>query len=623
MNMEGLAIGPRLANGHATLIGIVDDGGASDPLSTNTLVALEITSPVGPPSVPGDVNFDGSVNAADLARLVETYGSAAGAVWEDGDFNEDGKVGLRDLAALASQFSPAAAATPVPEPGGFCLLVLTLGACACWGQRQLSAKGISCLNTKGYKGRIAMRPNRRRLMGMVKMLLAVVLAASLCSRAFALIFGGEGNKPLQDPGWPTGAAAVFNHTSRVAWWEGPPFGGGNWHAECRGDAKAFNAVLVDFAKMAGKDKRLVVHDGVGKGFWAARTGDAKVDWIFAIWQKGSWDRQRRLPNGIKQPGVTDADDPPATIDVYTGGNIRWADVKIPKGLTVTDNRLEARGFTSADGIVLEGTIIDLATKKPIAGRVRLERHDPQGNCYTLVTEKAADAKGQWVLKNVPAGSHRVVVTADGYLARVAGYAQFEDQPRWFSYDRGLAPAAAVSGRVTDDGGRPLEGVDVRIQHVTAVDGSHYEPADNSASAIKTDAEGRFETKTLPVGTATIWVSKSGYCRPGLGPSIKLPEKDVSLTMVKSGQVLVRVDFTGTTRPGGYIVRFGPEGGGGVGTWGGSGNIDAANQLALNDVPPGRYVFTGRPNPGSDKEQTEPETVDVKGGESIEVILHAK
>ena len=41
------------------------------------------------------------------------------------------------------------------------------------------------------------------------------------------------------------------------------------------------------------------------------------------------------------------------------------------------------------------------------------------------------------------------------------------------------------------------------------------------------------------------------------------------------------------------------------------------------VPPGRYVLHGRPNPGSDGEQTAPVAVDLKGGQTAEVTLKAK
>jgi len=56
-------------------------------------------------------------------------------------------------------------------------------------------------------------------------LLITILAVAAPGEAFALIRGDAGNKPVPDPGWPTGAAAIFNHTGRIAWWEGPPFGG--------------------------------------------------------------------------------------------------------------------------------------------------------------------------------------------------------------------------------------------------------------------------------------------------------------------------------------------------------------------------------------------------------------
>jgi hypothetical protein len=132
-------------------------------------------------------------------------------------------------------------------------------------------------------------------------LLITILASVAPPEAFALITGGEGNKPITDPGWPTGAAAIFNHTGRIAWWEGPPFGGGQWHAECRGDAKAINAVLADFARMDAKVKRVVVQDGTGHSFWLAPNREkekleaAKIDWVFMVWQPASWERLRKLP----------------------------------------------------------------------------------------------------------------------------------------------------------------------------------------------------------------------------------------------------------------------------------------------------------------------------------------
>jgi hypothetical protein len=94
-------------------------------------------------------------------------------------------------------------------------------------------------------------------------------------------------------------------------------------------------------------------------------------------------------------------------------------------------------------------------------------------------------------------------------------------------------------------------------------------------------------------------------------------------MMKSARLRVTVDFNGKNRPTDYIVEIEPEGGSAVGTWGGSGNIDAHNQIAFYDVPPGRYVLHGHPNPSSANERTKPLTIELKGGRSTEITLSAK
>jgi hypothetical protein len=42
------------------------------------------------------------------------------------------------------------------------------------------------------------------------------------------------------------------------------------------------------------------------------------------------------------------------------------------------------------------------------------------------------------------------------------------------------------------------------------------------------------------------------------------------------------------------VEMTPERGQAVGSWGGSANIDAGNQVMFREVPPGRYTIQGRP-----------------------------
>ncbi|AMV40146.1 carboxypeptidase-like regulatory domain-containing protein [Planctomyces sp. SH-PL62] len=459
-------------------------------------------------------------------------------------------------------------------------------------------------------------------------LLLTVLAVSAPREASALITGGTGNTPLRDPGWPAGGAAIFNHPGRVAWWEGPPFGGGQWHSECRGDVDALNAVLADFSKLDVKNRRIVVRDGTGHSFWLApnqepeKLAAAKIDWAFTVWVPANWEQLRNLPPDLNPTGVGETS-PPSQIDVYTAG-IDWAAVTVPTGIEVVDQRLVAHGFTPADGAVLEGKVTDLTTGRPLAATMRLQRVETQqkgGHLYSAIAEARADAQGRWVLKKASAGWVRVVVETEGFVPRVAGYARLDGQPRWQSFDSGLVRSAPVSGRVIDEDAKPLADVDVRFGNVQAASGGRY--ASPSAYEFKTDADGRFQAEPIPAGTATIWVHKPGYYGLGLGHPVKSPEANVEIRMKRAGGIRVTVDFAGKKRAGDYVVKLSPEGGDVVGSYGGSGNIDAKDQMYFAILPPGRYVLTGRPNPGSESEETEPVTIDVKAGPAAEITLKAR
>ena len=478
---------------------------------------------------------------------------------------------------------------------------------------------MSTLQSPDYSFRRAVRRLRRAWIPLV----AVGMCFGLTNGAHALITGGTGNDPVADPGWPAGAEAVFNVPARVAWWEGPPFGGGQWHGEYRGDAAALNRVLEEFARIDADKKRMVVHDGVGRSFWLnpnrepQKEADARIDWTFTVWQFDRWQALRNLPAEFRPAGDGKEDGPVPQIDVYTGGNIRWEDVTVPEGIEVVDERLEARGYSPADGIVLEGAVKDLATGAPLAGRMRLARVEPRsegGYRYTEAATAEAGEDGRWVLKHAPAGWHRVVVEADGYVPRVAGYGQFGEGPRWFEYTTALSRPAPVSGVVTDAEGEPLEDVEVRLQSVAVAPGGRYESPDDYTT--KTDADGRFELSGVPRGTARVGVHKEGYCHPGLGPEITMPAEDISLTMVRSATILVTVDFGDAERPAGYIVEIEEEGGGGVGSWGGSANLQPDGTVTFEHVPPGTYILTGR-QPGTRGSRDGPDPDQALGGRRVD------
>ena len=79
--------------------------------------------PVPPlPSIPGDADIDGDVDADDAAFVAANWQTVGGATWGMGDFNLDGNVNDLDATLMATNWTgPLAAA--VPEPGSLVLLL--------------------------------------------------------------------------------------------------------------------------------------------------------------------------------------------------------------------------------------------------------------------------------------------------------------------------------------------------------------------------------------------------------------------------------------------------------------------------------------------------------------------
>ncbi len=118
-NLEGLTVGPRLPNGDWILLGVVDDGGSADFLSSNTIVAFTAASAVAIPFGPvtGDFDQDGDLDGADFLDWQRGLGGTTLAGIGDG--NHDGQVTAADLALWENQFGAAAALAKVqavPEP---------------------------------------------------------------------------------------------------------------------------------------------------------------------------------------------------------------------------------------------------------------------------------------------------------------------------------------------------------------------------------------------------------------------------------------------------------------------------------------------------------------------------
>lgn len=478
------------------------------------------------------------------------------------------------------------------------------------------------------------RQNRSRNRVTRVLLIVGIMAAATGGTpgpALALITGGSDDREHAPEGWPKGAAAVFNSKSRIAYWEGPPFGGGQWHSECRGTTAQLQQVLNDFAKIEGTSRKLILKDGVGNSFWLnpnhepPKTQASEIDWVFMVWQKDRWQRLQRLPTGIR-PSTSNPPEtePAATLTVYTGGSrIDWSQVTVPSTVTVDDQRLVAHGFSVKDGVVAEGQIQTLEGTG-LSATVRLERimhSDSGGYDYETARSLSTDADGHWVMTRLPAGSFRIIATAAQRVPRIIEYVEITQQPRWYSFTTQLALQAKAEGRVLDSDRNPLREATVHFRDVEATTGGSYRSP--LGFSVTTDAAGRFRFDQLPRGRARASASKAGYVLRGLGTTIDVPTSDIELILEPAGELIVTVDFQNTPRPKEYLVEIEPEGGAQVGSWGGSGRINDMNQLTFRSIPSGKYIVHGRPNPGSKSQQSSIVKLTIEGGKVQAVTLQTR
>jgi hypothetical protein len=77
-------------------------------------------------------------------------------------------------------------------------------------------------------------------------LIFVSLACLTPLQVAGLIMVGRGNQPVPDAGWPAGALAMANFESRIGWWEGQPFGGGESHFLFCGNTEGFKDALAQY-----------------------------------------------------------------------------------------------------------------------------------------------------------------------------------------------------------------------------------------------------------------------------------------------------------------------------------------------------------------------------------------
>ncbi len=99
-------------------------------------------------TLPGDATLAGRVTLNDFTIMLNHFGTASGAQWDQGDFNYDGKVNLQDFTIWLDNYGQSLSSPPlfsgreligsaaVPEPTSITLIVASVGMLMLYGRRR-------------------------------------------------------------------------------------------------------------------------------------------------------------------------------------------------------------------------------------------------------------------------------------------------------------------------------------------------------------------------------------------------------------------------------------------------------------------------------------------------------
>src|SRR5262249_2376548 len=107
--------------------------------------------------------------------------------------------------------------------------------------------------------------------------IACLALLAFSTAALGLIVVGRGNDPVKDSNWPAGSVDLANLKTRVGWWEGPPFGGGQYQFLYRGDTAAFQEALDLFGNIRAPELRVHIHEGRSENIFLQDRKDPKAE----------------------------------------------------------------------------------------------------------------------------------------------------------------------------------------------------------------------------------------------------------------------------------------------------------------------------------------------------------
>lgn len=202
---------------------------------------------------------------------------------------------------------------------------------------------------------------------------------------------------------------------------------------------------------------------------------------------------------------------------------------------------------------------------------------------TLVGFALTGADGTYAIGNIPAGSFKLVVSAEGYQTALSGISLSAGEQRT-NVDFSLsANPGRISGTVTDASGNPITGAVVTVRIIGA--------GGVVVATVVTDSDGNYTAGSLPPGSYTVTVTAQGFETRTVGAIVQsdtTTTTNVSLTGIFgsiTGVVLNNLALPITTAS--VAVSLFDENGILLFTT----NAQSNGSFTFPQVAPGNYVIT--------------------------------
>jgi len=210
-------------------------------------------------------------------------------------------------------------------------------------------------------------------------------------------------------------------------------------------------------------------------------------------------------------------------------------VRVVELLEVVEGDWRIVNITLKKGCLLKGRIV--SDGKPVSGAcVKLIRYWRNFNALYVYEEVVTDANGEYGFRVAP-GTHYLEVRAEGYGLKHRMLEIPEDLEECVQNFE-LVEGAIIAGSVVDSSGRGIEGVVVEL---------FGGPAPISA-VVKTEEDGSFILKDVPLVTCTLVFSKDGYVMEKL-TGVRPNTTGIRVRLRACGSIEGTVSLEGTPQAG--------------------------------------------------------------------------